>query len=177
MSKRRKVKRGKRPPFPADGEVRQALLESGMGVLAVERAMSQILRPLRLDFFGRRKRRLYNRTAMRMGMVQLKEKVIAIATQHEKDTRTPVSVDDFFFGQYKYILTDFGPGDVDKAVKELAREGLLRQESRGGIQVLRPTRKHSHDSNATLRRVLDQMKLHLGIRYAQEYDTERTYRM
>jgi hypothetical protein len=167
----------KRPAFPRDGEVREALLESGMGLLAVERAMSQLLRPLRCDFFVRRKRRLYNIAAMRMGLVQLKEKAAAIAAQHEKDTGTALNVDDFFFGPYKYLLTDFGPGDVDKAINELVRDGVLRPETRGGIQVLLPTRKPCRHSITRLRRVLDQMKLHLGIRYAQEYDTERTYQM
>jgi len=139
--------------------------------------MSQLLRPLRWDFFGHRKRRLYIVAAMRMGMVQLKEKVAALAAQHEKETGTALNVDDFFFGPYKYLLTDFGPGDVDGAIKELVRDGVLRPETRGGIQVLLPTRKPCRHSIVRLRRALDQMKLHLGIRYAQEYDTERTYRL
>jgi len=177
MNKPRRGKREKRPPFPRDEETREALLESGMGLLAVERTMSQVLRPLRLDFFRRRKRRLYSVAAMRMGMAQLKEKVAAIAGRHDKETGSPLNVDDFFFGAYRYLLIDFGPGDVDGAIKELVREGLLRRETRAGIEVLLPTRKRGHSSATVLRRVLDQMKLHLGIRYAAEYDTERTYRV
>ena len=177
MGKKERSRPVKPPPFPPDAETRHALVESGMSPLAVERAMSQILRPLRFDFFGRRERRLYTMLAMRMGLVTLKEKVVAIANRHEMETGTALNADDFFFGTYKYLLVDFGPADVDVAIKELVREGILRQENLGGIVVLRPTRKPFRVSTAPLRKVLDQMKLHLGIRYAQEYDTEKTYRM
>jgi hypothetical protein len=177
MGKRKPTRSDKAPRFPSDGEIHAALLESGMGALAVERAMSQLMRVFRWDFFKRRKRRLYNLVAIRMGMVQLKEKVMDIAARHERETRTPLNIDDFFFGAYRYLLIDYGPGDVDAAIKELVREGLLRQEMRARIQVLRPTHKRGHFGATALRRVLDQMKLHLGIRYAQDYDGGRTFQV
>jgi len=177
MGKRKPTGSDKAPAFPTDAEVHEALLESGLGALAAERAMSQLMRVFRWDFFNRRKRRLYSLVAIRMGMVQLKEKVMEIAGRHEKETRGPLNVDDFFFGAYRYLLMDYGPGDVDGAIKELVRDGLLRQETRARIQVLRPTHKRGHLAATRLRRVLDQMKVHLGIRYAQEYDRERTFRV
>jgi hypothetical protein len=177
MKRSRRASRAERPPFPPDAETRHALAESGMTPFAIERAMSQVLRLLRFDFFKRRKQRLYTMLAMRMGLVTLKEKVVAIANRHEKETGAALNADDFFVGAYKYLLVDFGPADVDVAIKELVGEGILRQENLGGIVVLRPTRKHLHVSTASLRKVLDQMKLHLGIRYAQEYDTEKTYQV
>ena len=167
----------KRPQFPGDEEIRQALLESGMSLLAVEREVSQLLRLLSWDFFGRRKRRLYEVIVIRMGVVQLQEKLVAIAHRHQQETGNPLNIDDIFYGPYKYLLTDFGPGDVDGVIKELVRAEILRQEDRGGIQVLQPTKKHFRSSATALRRVLDQMKLHLGIRYAADYDTEKTYRV
>jgi len=166
-----------RPPFPPDDEIRAALLESSMSRWAVRRALSQILRLPRWDFGGRRKRRLYNVAAMRMGGVLLKEKVAAIATRHDNESGVALNADDFVSGAYQYLLMDFGIGDVERAIKELVREGILRAETRVGIQVLKPTRKPFRYSINGLRQALDQMKLHLGIRYAQEYNTERTYRM
>ena len=167
----------KRPQFPGDEEIRQALLESGMNLLAVEGEVSRLLHLLSLDLFGRRKRRLYDVVTVRIGVVQLQEKLVAIAHRHEQETGNPVNVDDIFYGPYKYLLTDFGPGDVDKVIAELVRQEVLRQEDRGGIQVLRTTKKRFRSSATALRRVLDQMKLHLGIRYAADYETEKTYRV
>jgi hypothetical protein len=169
--------KAKRPQFPSEQEIRQALLESGMSPLAVEREVSQLLHLLGLDFFGRRKRRLYEVVAIRIGVVQLMEKLVAVVHRHEQETGNPLNVDDIFYGPYKYLLTDFGPRDVDGVIKELERQQVLRQEDRAGIQVLRPTKKHFHSSATALRRILDQMKLHLGIRYAADYDTEKTYRV
>ncbi|UCH33368.1 MAG: hypothetical protein JSV65_12390 [Armatimonadota bacterium] len=177
MTARPRRAKKKPPPFPSDEEIREALAGSGMRPFAVERALSQVLRPLRGDFGGRRKRRLYSVMAIRMGLVQLKEKVTEIARRHEKEAGAPLNADDFFFGPYKYLLIDYGPRDVENVIDEMSREGVLRRETRGGIEVLRATRKRSRSSAHALRGVLDQAKLHLGIRYAEEYDTERTYRV
>jgi len=112
-----------------------------------------------------------------MGVVQLKEKVAAIAARHLLETGNPLNCDDFFVGPYRYLLMDFGPGDVDAAINELVRDGVLRQSTRAGVQVLKPTRRHISQSSTALRRVMDEMKRHLEIRYAAEYDRERTYRV
>jgi hypothetical protein len=164
--------------FPSDAEIGGALRQSGMGALAVWSAMSQLLRPVRFDFFGRRRRRLYNLAVVRMGMVQLKEVLVGIITRHHEQTHHPVSLDDLWQGNYKEMLVDFGPGTIDRAIAELQREGIVQRDRRGIADLLRPTGKKYHQGPlAALRRVLDAMKLDLNVRYATEYDTERTYRM
>lgn len=165
-------------PFPPDREVRQALLSSGMRPAAVAWAMSHLLRVVRWDFRGRRKRRLHNLALMRLGMVQLKETLVGIITRHQQETGSPVSVDDLSQGNYKEMLVDFGPAAIDLALHELVREGLVRREKRSISEVLTPTgRPYQAPSLAALRYVLDAMKLSLNVRYAGEYDTQRTYRL
>ena len=164
--------------FPSDEEIAGALRQSGMGALAVGSAMSQLLRPLRFDFFGRRRRRLHNLAVVRMGMMQLKELLVGIITRHHEQTHHPVSVDDLWQGNYKEMLVDFGPGTIERALGELQREGIVRRDRRGIADLLRPTGKRYHQGSlAALRRVIEAMKLDLNVRYATEYDTERTYRM
>ncbi|UCH33369.1 MAG: hypothetical protein JSV65_12395 [Armatimonadota bacterium] len=163
-------------PFPLDAEVRSALIQSGMTAFAVGWAMSQLLRLLRWDFGGRRKRRLHNLALERMGMVQLKEKLADIVTRHERDTGSPVSMDDLSLGNYQEMLVDFGATAIDRALNELVREGIVRREKRGFVDVIRPTGKPYHTRTlAALRQVLDRMKLDLDVRYATQYDTGRTY--
>jgi len=165
-------------PFPPDRDVRRALVQSGMGAPAVKRAMSQALRLFRCDFFGRRKRRLHNLAVVQMGMVQLKEKLADIATRHQRQTGTHVTIDDLSQGNYKEMLVDFGPTTIDRALNELVSEGIVRRDKRGITEVIRPTgKRYQAQSIGQLRQVLDQMKLSLNVRYARAYDLERTYKM
>jgi len=164
--------------FPSDQEVRRALGQSGMGWPAVECAMSQALRLLRWDFGLRRKRRVYSLAVVRMGMMQLKELLVGIITRHLQQTGNPVSLDDLAQGNDKEMLVDFGPAAIDRALSELAREGIVRREKRGIVEVIRPTGKHYHaGSLGALRRVIDEMRRKLNVRYATEYDTARTFRV
>lgn len=165
------------PAFPSDREVREALVRSGMRPPAVGYAMSQLLRLLRWDFGRRRKRRLYNLTALRIGMVQLKEKVFAIVARYREQAGTPINLEDLLQGEHAGILIDFGLRDVERAARELMREGVLRVQQRGVVDVIQATRKRYEASVSELRRVLDQIKLHLNIRYAAGYSSERTYRL
>lgn len=164
--------------FPPDDELRRALRESGMGWLAVGRAMSQTLRLLRLDFGARRKRRLYEVAVARVMMIQLKEQLVGIIRRHQQQTGTPVSTDDLWSGNYKELLVDFGQAWIERALTELAREGIVARERRGIVEVLRWTAKPCRAQRvAALRQALDAMKMELNVRYAQEYHGERTYRM
>jgi hypothetical protein len=149
-----------------------------MGWLAVERAMSQMLRLFRWDFGERRKRRLYSLAVVRMGMVQLEELLVGIITRHLQQAGSPVSLDDLSQGNYNEALVDFGPAVIDRALNELVREGAVRREKRGIVEVIRPTGKHYHArSLGGLRRVIDEMRLRLNVRYATQYDVERTFRV
>jgi len=169
---------GKAGNFPSDREVRRALVQAGMGWLAVERAMSQALRLFRLDFGSRRKRRLYEVALRRVMMIQLKEKLVGIISRHQQQAGTPVSTDDLWSGNYKEMLVDFGQAWIDRALTELAREGIVARDRRGIVEVLRWTGKQYHGkSAAALRQALDTMKMDLNVRYAEAYHGERTYRM
>jgi hypothetical protein len=148
-----------------------------MRPLAVWYAMSQALRPLRWDFGRRRKRRLYNLAALRIGMVQLKEKVFGIVARYRQHAGTPMNMNELLQSEHDTLLVDFGPREVERATRELVREGILRAQKRGTVDVIQATRKRYEGSLSELRRVLDQIKLHLNIRYAAEYDSERTYRV
>jgi hypothetical protein len=164
--------------FPSDSEIRQALVQSGMSPLRAAWATSQVMRLLRLEFGARRRRRLYDLAVSRMGLLQLKEKLVGIVTRHQQECHGPVSVDDLWQGNYKEMLVDFGPTAVDRALNELAREGIVRRDKRGIADVMRATgRQYRAPSVAGLRQVLDAMKVSLNLRYAADYDVSRTFQV
>lgn len=174
-----RVRSGRRAEvFPSDSEIREALVQSGMSRIRVAWATSQVMRLLRLEFGTRRKRRLYDLAVSRMGLLQLKEKLVGIVSRHQQQCGTPVSVDDLWQGNYKEMLVDFGPTAIDRALNELAREGIVSRDKRGIVDVIRATGKHYRARSAgALRQVLDAMKVGLDLRYATDYDVSRTFQV
>jgi len=164
--------------FPSDAELREALVQSGMSRIRVAWATSQVMRLLRLEFGNRRRRRLYDLAVSRSGMLQLKETLVGIVTRHQQQCGAPVSVDDLWQGNYKEMLVDFGPTAIDRALNELAREGIVSRDKRGTADVIRATGRSYHPRSVhALRRVIDAMKLGLNVRYATEYDISRTFQV
>lgn len=176
------ARRGKRPKpkakMPPDREIREGLVESWMPEGEAADTVSQLLRAFRVDFFRRRRNRLFNAVQDRLILVAAKTKVLDVLRREASGRRKSFNLGDLLTGIHHTELTNLGEVIVRRAIRELVAEGLVKAGTEGpGMELLGVTGRRPRWRATKLRSVYDRMRLAMGIRGARPYVLERIWNL
>ena len=165
-----------RPSMPSDPEIRQGLLESGMSPRAAAAAISQLLRPLRLDFFRRRRNRLLSVVQERLIIVAAKRKLLEILTAEAEARQRALNLEDLFTGVHQQKLGNLGERVMRRAIRELVAEGIMKSHTgAAGVELASLTGQRYDLSIPELRQVHEKMRRAMGIKEAKPYLPEKRW--
>jgi len=173
-----RARRKPKPRMPPDREIREALVESGMSEGEAANALSHLLRGFGLDFFRRRKNRLFNMAQDRLLVVAAKTKVVDVLKREGSGTHKTFNLEDLLTGVLHNELTNLGEMVLRRGIRELAAEGIVKTRTEGArLELLNLTGRPPTWSAAKLRDVYERMRLAMGIKGARPYVLERTFRL
>jgi hypothetical protein len=165
-----------KPRMPSDREIRRALIESGMNPVEAAAALSQLLRPPRLDFFKRRRNRLLRIVQERLVVVAAKRKLLEILTAEAEAQQRLLNLEDLFTGVHRQKLGNLGERVIGRAIRELAAEGTIKsQTSAAGVDLAGLTGKRYDLSAPKLREVHEKMRRAMGLKEAKAYVPEKRW--
>jgi hypothetical protein len=176
-AKRRQERKPKRR-MPRDGEIREALIESGVTEGEAANAVSHLLRVFGLDFFRRRKNRLLNMVQDRLLVVGAKSKVVDVLGREGSGRQKTFNIEDLFTGVLHTEMVNLGEIVLRRAIRELVAEGVVKARNEGArMELISLTGRRAKGSGARLRDVYERMRLAMGIKGARPYLLERTFRL
>jgi hypothetical protein len=162
--------------MPSDREIRRALIESGLSPIAAAAALSQLLRPLRLDFFRRRRNRLLSVVQERLVVMAAKRKLMELLAAEAEAEQRLLNLEDLFTGVHQQKLGNLGEHVIRRAIRELAAEGTIKsQTSAAGVDLAGLTGKRYDLSAPKLREVHEKMRRAMGIKEAKPYVPEKRW--
>lgn len=165
-----------KPRMPSDVEVRQGLIESGLSPSAAAAALSQLLRPLRLDFFRRRRNRLLSVVQDRLIVIAAKRKLLEILTAEAQAQQQALNLEDLFTGVHQRKLGNLGERVMRRAIRELVAEGVVKTHTgAAGVELASLTGQRYDLSIPKLRQVHEKMRRAMGITEAKPYLPEKRW--
>ncbi len=165
-----------KPRMPSDREIRRALIESGMSLVEAAAATSHVLRPLRLDFFKRRRNRLLSLVQGRLVVIAAKRKLIELLTAEAEAGQRLLNLEDLFTGIHQQKLGNLGERVMIRAILELGAEGIVKRDSSaGGPDVVGLTGRKYDLRTPRLREVHEKMRRAMGIKGAKPYIPEKRW--
>jgi len=173
-----RARRKPKPKMPRDGEIREALTESGVTEGEAANAVSHLLRGFNLDFFRRRKNRLLNMVQDRLLVVGAKSKVVDVLGREGSGRQKTFNVEDLLTGVLHTEMVNLGEVVLRRAIRELVADGVVKARTEGAkMELLSLTGRRPRGSAVKLRDVYERMRLAMGIRGARPYLLERTFRL
>jgi hypothetical protein len=162
--------------MPANREIRGALIESGVSPIAAAVALSHLLRPLRFDFFKRRRNRLLSIVQERLIVVAAKRKLLQLLTAEAEAQQRAFNLEDLFTGIHHHRLGNLGERVIRRAIGELAAEGIIKSHAgEPGLDLVILTGRKCDLSVPKLREVHEKIRRAMGIKYARPYLLEKTW--
>jgi hypothetical protein len=162
--------------MPSDREIRQALIESGMYPIQAALALSQLLRPLRLDFFRRRRNRLLRIVQERLVVIAAKRKLVELLAAEAEAKQRLLNLEDLFTGVHQQKLGNLGERVMMRAILELGAEGIIKRGGGGrGPDVVGLTGRQCDLRTPRLREVHEKMRRAMGITGAKPYIPEKRW--